>query len=46
MNQINAAYLALATAMSVESIDAWFGGVPGVAWGMNAFILDAFTLTM
>ena len=43
--RINAADFALAAAMSVESIDAWFGGVPGIMWGMNAFTLDAFTLT-
>ena len=43
--RIKAADFALAAAMSVESIDAWFGGVPGITWGGNAFILDAFTLT-
>ena len=43
--QINAADFALAAAMSVGSIDAWFGGIPGIKWGVNAFILDAFTLT-
>ena len=42
IKQINAADFALAAAMSVESIGAWFGGVPGI--GMNAFILDTFTL--
>ena len=45
IKRINATDFALAAAMSVESIDAWFGGVPGITWGMNAFMLDAFTLT-
>ena len=29
-----------------NSMDAWFGGVPGMAcWGMNAFIFDTFNRT-
>ena len=43
--QIKAADFALAAAMSVESIDAWFGGIPGITWWVNTFIFDAFTLT-
>ena len=30
IKQIKAADFALAAAMSVESIDAWFGGIPGI----------------
>ena len=43
--RVKAADFALAAAMSVESIDAWFGGIPGIKWWVKAFILDAFTLT-
>ena len=42
---IKAADFALAAAMSIKSMDAWFRGVPGMTWGMKAFIFDAFTLT-
>ena len=45
IKRIKAADFALAGVMSVESMDAWFGGVPGMTWGMKAFIFDAFTLT-
>ena len=43
--RIKAAAFALVAAMSVESIDAWFGGIPGITWGVKTFIFDAFTLT-
>jgi len=43
--RIKAADFALAAAMSKESIDAWFGGIPGIIWMVNAFIVDASTLT-
>ena len=42
---IKAADFALTAAMSVESMDAWFGGAPGMTWGMKVFIFDTFTLT-
>jgi hypothetical protein len=42
---MKAADFALAAAMSVESMHAWFGGIPGMTWGMKVFIFDAFTLT-
>ena len=45
IKRMKPAAFALAAAMSAENIDAWFGGIPGIKWGLNAFILDAFTLT-